>query len=277
VQKAADSASQFVAAPYDYTLPGYTAPQSAPVEIKNQQVGYANPWDTVPGAAGYYQPGSGLDQVDMTPSSRAVPNITSGGNVWDSTLQTWVDPSGRIWWPALQDWLTRAEYLRVTKGLSRYESPLLGVVNKAAGMFPFVDNAAPDAFKALDRGGPALSPDFARADADLVSTIAGRPYEYRPSSGLPTDYVDDHLSGIERRDFRYVNPSKVDAAARLFDIAQRTLQRAYPLKPFEEDITSLPTVREGQTPESTLTPGVATMFYKEERDPVTGEKQTILW
>ncbi|MBK7288387.1 MAG: hypothetical protein IPI95_15620 [Flavobacteriales bacterium] len=277
VQKAADSAFQFVAAPYDYTLPGYTAPQSAPVEIKNQQVGYANPWDTVPGAAGYYQPGSGLDQVDMTPSSRAVPNITSGGNVWDSTLQTWVDPSGRIWWPALQDWLTRAEYLRVTKGLSRYESPLLGVVNKAAGMFPFVDNAAPEAFNALDRGGPALSPDFARADADLVSTIAGQPYAYQSSSGLPIDYVDDALQGVERRDFSYVDPYKYEAAAKLFNIANRTLGRAYPLKPLEEEFASLPTLGENDDPASVLPAGQSTMFYKEERDPVTGEKQTILW
>lgn len=266
----------------DFATPSFLAPEPpapAPLVIENPVQGYLSPYSTIPGAEGYADDG-GVIQVDMTPSSLSTPNITQGNWTWDSTLQTWVDSSGGyIWNPVLDKPQTRSQYLDyITRGTSAERSPFDRALQFAETTSPVdVSNLLPDYLSDMDKGVPANAQWNALAE-DLGNTVYGTPKSLTPIGNLPSsDYVDSGYFPVEKP-LNYPDLYKSKAAQVLFDIAERTIGRIGPeLPPIEESLSNLPTIREGQIPEKVLTPGVSTYFYKEEREPVTGELQKILW
>lgn len=174
-------------------------PAPAPVIIKNQQVGYTSPWTDVPYAEDF-APDSGpsLTELDMTPSSRTNPNITSAGNVWDSTMQTWIDPNGYIENPFTKEWQTPDEYATFISG----GTPSLD--------YGITRNAISDAM--AGKGGPYVEPD---QTFDALGPFPGSSvYDLPPSASRSVDLsrISD-LANTARLVEQYRDPSPYQFSA----------------------------------------------------------------
>lgn len=261
----------------DFATEQFAPPAPAPVEIQNQVTGLVLPWEPDPTMQ---NPDTQIPyaEADFTPSSRANPNITSGGNVWDDTLQTWIDPSGKLWDPRIEDWITRADYIRMITGGNRYENPFDAAKEFVGSSAPFLDDLLPDFLSSFDDDPQGTkTPGFELLDNALARTISGERGAYIDVGGFDPLGV---FPGSEVYDLPPVTAVDTSALPKLYDIADE-MDKQYRANVFSAEaqgvLNNLPTVREGQSPDAVLTPGVATYYYQEERNPVTGELETILY